>query len=113
MPASSPLYFFAYPAISSAKKQQRLPVMDDHLFDFGDENGVVPRIMGRLESAFQVCQSPMQNRGAMPGTVKAGPSLLFGTLVRAVGARIVFGNSSLVIAQHVDTETLFGVQVRM
>ena len=45
-------YFFADTAVFSPEEQQRAPLPHDHIFDLGNEDRVVPGILGRLQAAF-------------------------------------------------------------
>src|SRR5271165_1046642 len=106
-------HFLSYLAVLSPEKQQRVAVAHHHIFDFRNKDGVIAGLFGRVQAAFQVGQRAIEHRGPVPGAVKTCARLGLGVLVRAIRARVVLRNCSLVLAQHIDAETLFRVQVFM
>ncbi len=95
------------------KEQQRVALSHHHVLDFGDKDRMIPGLLRRVESAFEISQRSMQHRSAVHRALKAGAGLGFGVLVRALRTRIVFRNRPLILAQHVHPEALLGVQMSM
>src|SRR3981081_1200931 len=105
--------FLAHLLIFPTKKQQRLPVAHDHVFDLCNEDRVIACLLLRMQPAFQVCQCAIEHRSAVLSPSKARSGFFFRTLVRPDGPRIIFRNCPLVFTQHIDAKALLGVQVGM
>ena len=45
--------------VIAAEKEQRFAFADHYIFHFGNEDGVVAGILGRLQAAFQIGQGPL------------------------------------------------------
>ena len=99
-------------AIFPAEVQQRVSLADDHIFHFGDEDGVIAGILRRVQTAFQVGERSVQNGGAVGGTVEARAER-GGIELIAVGAGVKIGNRLLIGSQHIYSETLLRVEMRM
>src|SRR6516225_7620531 len=74
---------------------------------------MVAGFLYRLQTTLEICKRPMQNGSTVAGAIEACAGLGLGMLMGALGAGIVFGNRALIVTEHIDSETLFGVQVRM
>src|ERR1700728_1357035 len=92
-----------------AKEQQRLSIPDHHVFNLSNTDGMASCRLRRMETAFQVRQRSLQDRSSVCRTVKTSPSLNLGIVVVALRTGIVFRDSSVVFAQHVNAETLLCV----
>src|SRR5271163_304863 len=70
-------YFPARPAILPAEEQERFALPHHHVFDLRNKDGVVTRLLGRLQPALQIRQRPVQDRSPLRRAVKARPGFLF------------------------------------
>src|SRR5581483_7062379 len=96
-------------AIFTAEEKQRFTFAHHNIFNLGDEDGVITRVLRGMQLALEVSQGAAQHRRTVLSTVKAR-SHFFGVLTFD-GARIVLGDRPLFLREHVDAEALSSVQV--
>src|ERR1700686_4085937 len=106
------VYVLPYFPILSPEKQQRSALLHHHVLDLGNKDGMVTRLFRRMQTALQVRQRPLQHRGPVPGAFKPRPSLFLSMFVSTFCTRVVLRNRPLILAEHVDSESFFRVQMR-
>ena len=107
------IYFVTDAPVLGLEVEQRFAVAHHNVFDFRNKDGVVTGILRGLQAALKIGKRASQNRSAMRGAIEACPGLLFRPRRIAVRLRVVFGNRTLLIGEHVDPEPLAGVQMSM
>src|SRR5437879_6151318 len=105
--------FLAHFLIFAPKEQQRLSFANYDVFHLRNEDGMVPRLLRRMQPALQISQRHMQNGSAVLRALKARRGFLFCVLVRPSRPRIVFGNTTLLCAENINTEPLLGLKMGM
>jgi len=85
--------------------------MDDDVFDYGDEDGVVASVFGGVESTFEIGQRAVEHGSSVGCADEARSGFGFGVLVGTVGAGVVLGDGALIFAEDVDAEAFFGMQM--
>ena len=97
--------------IPASKIQQRISLPYYHVLYFRNENRMVAGILRGMQTALQIRQGSVQNRGTMLRAIKAGSGLLLGLAVIWTRIGIVLGNGALVLGQNIHSETFPGMQV--
>ena len=103
----------AYFAIFSSEEQQRVSVAHDNIFHFCDEYRVIPGLLSGMKLAFQIGQRTAQHGSSVRGAIELRAGFLLSMLVRPLWPGIILGDRPLILAEHIDSKSLFRVQVRV
>src|ERR1700684_3705226 len=100
------LHLLAHFAILASEKQQRLALPHHHIFDLGNKDCMVPSLFRRAQTTLQICQGSLQHGSSVWSALKARPGFNLGVLVDALRTRVILRNRPLILAQHIDSESL-------
>ena len=94
------------------KIQQGLAFPYHNVLDFGDEDRVIARILGRMQSALQIGQRAVQHWRAVGGAVKSRPHF-FCLTATGFHESEVLGNFALVRRQNINSKAFLEMNVSM
>src|SRR5690348_13998343 len=93
-------------AVPALKIKQRLTGSHQNVLDFSNKNSVIASVLGALQAAFKVRQSPMQDGSTVRRAIELCSSLLLSACRIAITTGVVLRNRTLLFRKHVNAKSL-------